>query len=310
MRVSVIIPYYKRGEVFERGLDTVLAQEYEDREVIVVDNHSEDGLKKRIEARQAGIKLIELPENRGACAARNAGIRAASGDVLAIIDDDVGFMSPFELTKLVKVIESRPDVHIVAFQICDPATGELRLRDWCHPRNWKEFGQAEFETDHFGEGASALRREVFERAGVYYEPLFYGAEGLDMELRVLDHGFKILYAPQVRIWHCVSERARTNHRQCYYFTRNYIWMAYKNYPWWAGARFLAFKLAMMLYLTVRLGCYGSFLRGVWDGVTGLKRIRADRTPISSSTLRRWSDLEKGRPGLIVRLARHRSRPQL
>ncbi|MGH7249269.1 MAG: glycosyltransferase family 2 protein, partial [Pseudomonadota bacterium] len=86
MRVSVIIPYYQRGEVFERGLDTVLAQEHPDREIIVVDNHSEDGLRQRIEAREAGIKLIELPENSGACAARNAGIRAASGDILAIID--------------------------------------------------------------------------------------------------------------------------------------------------------------------------------------------------------------------------------
>lgn len=310
MRVSVIIPYYKRGEVFERGLDTVMNQEHQDREVIVVDNHSEDGLRERLEARQAGIKLIQLPENRGACAARNAGIRAASGDVLAIIDDDVGFVSPFELTKLVKVFDSRPDVHVIAFQICDPATGELRLRDWCHPRNWKEFGQTEFETDHFGEGASALRREVFSKAGLYYEPLFYGAEGLDMELRVLDQGFKILYTPQVRIWHRVSEKARTNERQSYYFTRNYVWMAYKNYPWWAGARFLAFKLAMMLYLAVRLGSYRSYLRGLWDGVKGLKRIRADRKPISRATLKRWVDLERGRPGLVVRLARHRNRPQL
>src|SRR5882672_1628819 len=98
MRVSVIIPYYKRGEVFEQALDTVLCQEYSDREIIVVDDHSDDDLRTRIESRQAAIKLIELPENRGACAARNAGIRAASGDILAIIDDDAGFMSPFELT--------------------------------------------------------------------------------------------------------------------------------------------------------------------------------------------------------------------
>jgi GT2 family glycosyltransferase len=308
MMVSVIIPYYKRGEVFERGLDTVLKQEYPDREVIVVDDHSNDGLRERLERRQAGIKLIELPNNQGACAARNAGIRAASGDILAIIDDDVGFMSPRELTKLVKVFETRPDVHVVAFQICDPDSGELRLRDWCHPRNWKQFAQVEFETSHFGEGSSALRREVFSKAGLYYEPLFYGAEGLDMELRVLDQGFKILYTPRVSIWHCVSDKARTNHRQAYYFTRNYVWMAYKNYPLWAGMRFLAFKLAMMLYLSVRLGCYRSFVRGVWDGVRGLKRVA--RKPITRTTLKRWLNLEKERPGLLVRLARHRNGPQL
>ncbi|HEU5335897.1 MAG TPA: glycosyltransferase family A protein, partial [Terriglobales bacterium] len=93
-RVSVIIPYYKRGEVFDRALDTILAQQYPNREIIVVDDNSQDDLKERIAARQAEITLIQQPRNQGACAARNAGIRAASGDIIVIVDDDVGFMSP------------------------------------------------------------------------------------------------------------------------------------------------------------------------------------------------------------------------
>lgn len=309
-RVSVIIPYYKRGEIFERGLDTVLSQEYENKEIIVVDNHSQDDVRQRILARNAGIKFIELTENSGACAARNAGARAASGDILVILDDDAGFLSPLELGRLMKIFNDRSDVHVVAFQVCDPATGELRLRDWCHPRYWKEFAQTEFETDHFGEGASAFRREVFEKTGGYYEQLFYGAEGLDMELRVMDQGFKILYTPEVHVWHQVSTKARTDDRQYYYFTRNYIWMAYKDYPLLRGARFLSFKLAMMFYLTLRVGCYGSFVRGVWDGVRGLRHVHQDRKPISRMTMKHWLDLERGRPGLLTRLARHRARPQL
>src|SRR5215472_13528188 len=182
-RVSVIIPYYKRGEIFERGLDSVLSQDYENKEIIVVDNHSEDDLKHRILARQVDIKLIELPENGGACIARNVGVSSALGDILVILDDDAGFLSPTELSKLVKIFDHQPDVHVVAFQVCEPDTRELCLRDWCNPRYWKEFAQTEFETDHFGEGASAFRREVFEKTGGYYEKLFYGAEGLDMELR-------------------------------------------------------------------------------------------------------------------------------
>lgn len=308
--VSVIIPYYRRGEVFDRGLDTVLAQDYDNKEIIVVDDHSQDDVKQRILARSAKIKLIELEENGGACAARNAGARAASGDVLVILDDDAGFLSSSEITKLANIFNRRPDTHVIAFQVCDPRTGELCLRDWCHPRYWKDFSETEFETDHFGEGASAFRREVFEKTGGYYERLFYGAEGLDMELRVMDQGFKILYTPEIRVWHQVSSQSRTNHRQYYYFTRNFVWMAYKDYPVWAGARFLSFKLAMMLYLTVRVGCYGSFLRGLWDGVAGLPRIHQDRRPISRHTMRRWQNFEKERPGILVRLARHKKAPQL
>lgn len=306
----MIIPYFKRGEIFEQCLDTVLEQEYSNREIIVVDNHSEDGLKERICSRHADIRLIELPENNGACAARNAGFRTASGDILVILDDDAGFLSRFELTKLVQIFHKRRDVHVVAFQVCDPATGKLQLRDWCHPRYWKDYSQTEFETDHFGEGASALRREVIEKAGGYYEPLFYGAEGLDMELRVMDQGYNIMYTPEVRVWHGVSGASRTSDRQFYFFTRNYIWMSYKNYPLGAGARFLSFKLAMLFYLTIRAGCYRSFFRGVWDGFKGLRRIHRDRRPISRPTMKRWLNLERGRPGIFIRLARHRASPQL
>ena len=119
-----------------------------------------------------------------------------------------------------------------------------------------------------------------------------------MELRVMDQGFKIIYTPEVRIWHQVSANARTNHRQYYYFTRNYIWMAYRDYPLLRGARFLSFKLAMMFYLTLRAGCYPSFARGLWDGLTGLRGIHKDRKPISRATMNHWLNLEKGRPGLL------------
>jgi GT2 family glycosyltransferase len=309
-RVSVIIPYFKRGDVFQRCLDSVLSQDYGQKEIIVVDNHSEDDVRERIAKFGAAVTLIELPENGGACAARNAGARAASGDILVILDDDAGFLSATELRKLVELFRSRRDVDVVAFQVCDPVSGELCLRDWCHPRYWKDFAQIEFETDHFGEGASAFRREVFEKTGGYYEALFYGAEGLDMELRVMDQGFKIIYSPEIRVWHQVSGQSRTNHRQYYYFTRNFIWMAYKDYPLWAGARFLSFKLAMMLYLTIRSGSYGSFARGLWDGAAGLARVHRDRRPIRRETMKRWLSFERGRPGLLTRLARHRARPQL
>jgi GT2 family glycosyltransferase len=308
--VSVIIPYFKRGEIFDRALDTVLSQKYENKEVIIVDNHSEDDVKERILARQAPIKLIELSENYGPCTARNTGAGAATGDILVFLEDDVGFLSPLELDKLVKLFEVRPDVTVVDFRVCNPTTGELSLRDWCHPRYWKEFAQTEFETSYLTEGACAFRREVFKEAGGYYEQLFFGAEAADFEPRIMDKGYKIMYTPDICVWHQVSQKTRTNERQYYYFTRNFIWLAYKNYPSWAAVRFLSFKLAMMLYLTVRAGSCRPFLRGLWDGFSGLRRIHQDRKPISQATMKRWLNLERGRPGLFTRLARHRARPQL
>lgn len=308
--VSVIILNYKRLEAFKLALDSVLQQEYPNREIIVVDNHSEEDIESLVRNRDASIKLIQLPTNRGSCGGRNAGIREARGDILITLDNDVNFSSPFELTKVVNTFKQRPDIHVLAFQVCDAETGELRLREWCHPRSWKKFGQSEFETHFFGEGAVAFRRQVFQTCGLYYEPFFIGCEGYDLALRILNHGFRILYAPRIRVHHLMSPETRRPDRAYYIYTRNYLWITYKDYPLVAGLRFLLPKLAMMLYFAVRERCPGAFLRGLRDGVLGLAEIGSNRSPISKSTIKYLAELEKWRPGLFFRLARHKLKPLL
>jgi len=308
--VSVIILYYKRATTILETLDSVARQDYPNREVILVDNHSEDNLKELIAPYHSAIRLIELSANSGATGGRNAGIRAAHGEILVFLDDDMSFLSDSELTSIVEMFDRRPNVHVLALKVCDPDTGELRLREWCHPRSWEQFSETEFETHYFCEGASALRRTVFDACGLYYEPLFFGAEGHDLAVRVLDRAFRMLYCPQLRIGHRAAQEGRTLERQYYSYTRNFIWMAYKDYHVLDGIRFLVPMLLMMFYFTVRSGAYGAFFRGISHGFSGLKQIHADRTPISKETVKYYAKLEEWRPGVLVRLRRHRAEPQL
>lgn len=308
--VSVIILYCKRRETIQETIESAVGQDYPHREIIVVDNHSQDDLSQVIERRGYAVSLIGLPQNLGACAGRNAGIRAARGDILVFLDDDVSFRSASDLRKTVEAFNQHPYIHVLAFQVCDPETGELRLREWCHPRHWKEFGESEFETHYFGEGACAFRREVFDVAGLYYEALFIAGEGHDLAVRLLDHGFRIMYCPRVRVGHHAANEGRAADRQYYYLTRNFIWMAYKDYDFFNGLRFGLVKLLMMLYFTLRSGLYGPFLRGVWHGFTGLPLIRSDRMPVRKDTVKYWAALEKRRPSLVSRFAKHRTAPQL
>lgn len=308
--VTVVILYYKRSSTIRETIHSVIRQDYPYREIILVDNHSQDDLKSVIEPFRSEIRLIELPENLGACGGRNAGIRAARGQILIFLDDDMSFSTSEELTKIVEAFARRSGIDVLAFRICDPDTGQLRLREWCHPRSWKDFATSEFETHWFCEGAAAFRRKVFEQSGLYYEPLFYGAEGHDLAIRILDHGFKMLYYPSVSVGHRAANEGRSSGRQYYTFTRAFIWMAYKDYRLLDGLRFLIPKMLMMVYFTVRTGSYSAFLKGIGDGLKGLQRIRRDRTPASRHTLKYWYELERWRPGLVARLARHRTAPQL
>lgn len=308
--VSVIILYYKRAETIRETLDSVLQQDFPHFEVIVVDNHSEDGLAELIHSQYPQCRCIELPKNAGACAGRNAGLRAAVGQFLVFLEDDVSFSSPCELSKMMTAWRVHPEVQVLAFQVCDPDTGKLRLREWCHPRYWRDFSESEFETWWFGEGAVAFRRRVFDVCGLYYEPLFYGAEGDDLVIRLFNEGFRILHTPHVRVGHRASEQGRSSERQYYYFTRNYFWIAYKDFRFFDALTYLLPKLMMMSYFTLRTKAFRPFLRGMRDGIIGLNSVRNHRTPATPAALAYLRDLGKWRPNLFVRLARHKIAPQL
>jgi hypothetical protein len=75
-------------------------------------------------------------------------------------------------------------------------------------------------------------------------------------------------------------------------------------------RFLIPKLAMMAFFSIRVGNTKAFFRGLKEGITGLKQIRGKRTPIKTSTVRYLASLDEMRPNWRIRLARHRTSPQI
>ena len=308
--VSVVILNYKRRDALRRVLDSVRMQEYSNRQIILVDNNSGDEIRPFIENNAPEVELIELPDNRGACGGRNAGIERARGQIVVTLDNDIFLESAFELTRVVNAFRSRPDIHILAFFLGEADTGAVRSREWCHPRSIADFSSTEFETNYFVEGAAAYRREVFEAVGKYYEPIFLGNEGHDLALRALDRGFRILYAPKVRARHLMSSDTRSSERTIYIYTRNYIWISYKDFAFLQGVRFLVPKLAMMLYFSLRVRHLPAFFRGIKDGLKGLALISSERTPISPTTASYIAELDSHRPAWRVRLARHRTGPQV
>ena len=91
MTVSIIIPVYNSGPWLGRCLDSVIAQSYRDFECICIDDCSVDDsarILERFAERDPRIRIIRFPENRGVCAARNAGIDSARGDYVYFIDSD------------------------------------------------------------------------------------------------------------------------------------------------------------------------------------------------------------------------------
>jgi len=85
--VSVIIPTYNRAWVLKEAIDSVLAQDFRDFELIVVDDGSTDNTPQILESYSQDLMVIWQP-NKGVSAARNRGIAAAAGRLIAFLDSD------------------------------------------------------------------------------------------------------------------------------------------------------------------------------------------------------------------------------
>jgi glycosyltransferase involved in cell wall biosynthesis len=112
-RVSVILPTYNRAQFIERAIDSVFAQTYQDFELIIVDDGSTDHTPDIVRSYSDDrIRYLNLVRNKGAAAARNAGIRHAKGIFLAFQDSDDEWL-PDKLRKQVDVMNTDPQLCVV-----------------------------------------------------------------------------------------------------------------------------------------------------------------------------------------------------
>ena len=112
-RVSVVIPTYQRKALVAEAIESALAQPWPDLEVVVVDDGSTDGTVEALTARFGADPRVRVlrKENGGTASARNAGLEAATGTYVALLDSDDLFL-PGHLEALVPPLEAAPTVDL------------------------------------------------------------------------------------------------------------------------------------------------------------------------------------------------------
>lgn len=133
--VSVIVPTYNRPERLVRSLESIAEQTYDELEIVVVDDASETPAAEAIEPLRDDfpyeLVVIRHDENQGANAARNTGIREASGEFLAFLDDDDEW-APSKVRRQVAAFQrASDDVGLVytALRLVDDDGGVIRTTD-------------------------------------------------------------------------------------------------------------------------------------------------------------------------------------
>jgi glycosyltransferase involved in cell wall biosynthesis len=116
-----------------RTLDAVLKQDVPNLQVIVVDNASPDGTVDFVRERYPGVELLALSDNVG-IRGRNEGFRAARGDVIVSLDDDIELDDAGALRRIRDRFAALPDLGAVSLRICDDPHGtESAPAHWWHP---------------------------------------------------------------------------------------------------------------------------------------------------------------------------------
>lgn len=131
--VSTIIPTFNRRGYVVEAIESALAQSYRPIEVIVIDDGSTDGTAAALAHFGSQIRYIWQP-NQGTSVARNHGITASRGELLAFVDSDA-LWEPDKLTLQVAALTNNPEAHAVLGRLRQFYSPELSAEDrsrlWC-----------------------------------------------------------------------------------------------------------------------------------------------------------------------------------
>jgi glycosyltransferase involved in cell wall biosynthesis len=179
--ISVVIPTHNRRVLLARALDSVRAQTRHADEILVVDDGSSDGTDRLVAEKYPEVRLL-VQENRGVSAARNAGIRAAQGELIAFLDSDDEWL-PRKLQRQLEAMETSP-----SSPLCH--TNEIWIRNGRRVNPMKKhqkFGGWIFEKALplcvISPSSVVAERSLFDDVGLFDESL-PACEDYDLWLRV------------------------------------------------------------------------------------------------------------------------------
>ena len=227
IRLSLVIATYNRAEQLLATLRSVALQSAsaEVWECIVVDNRSVDDTAERVRTFIAAHPQLNIrycyEAQQGLSYARNAGIEAAQGDIVAFIDDDERIVEEF-VEAYINLFDTHPDAMAAGGRIiAEYPTGRPRWmsRYTVQPiANPMDFGPEvrPFPLSRIpGGGNMAMRRELFKRVGVFNTSLgrtgkrLIGGEESELFERIRREGMACYYVPRAVMYHVIPDEKLT-----------------------------------------------------------------------------------------------------
>lgn len=226
MKLSIVIISFNTKQIILDCLKSIYATAADlDLKVIVIDNASTDGSAPAIATQFPQVKLIKNSRNLGFTKANNQGIRASRGEYIMLLNSDT-LVKPRAIQKLIKFMDSHPQVGIAAPQLLNP-DGLIQPNGGYLPRlsniiawilfvddlpfikPWFWSYQLRYlpkfqQTRNFGwlQGAAlVLRRSMLDQIDLLDEQIFMYAEDVELCYRARKSGWQVMLLPQAQVIH-------------------------------------------------------------------------------------------------------------
>jgi GT2 family glycosyltransferase len=236
---SVIVPSFNGAHLLPACLESLAAQSHPNLEVIVADGASTDGTSELLDYRYPTVRLIRLRRNLGFTGNVNAGLRAARGEVLCLLNNDAQADDDW-VGACVESLALHTEIGSVASKVlyADGRTinsaGDLFHRDGA-PR---QRGNGELDgpqwsvsANVFGAsgGAAAFRRAMLEDVGLLDERFFMYLEDVDLAFRSQLRGWSCRYEPAAHVRH-LGGASGGGKLESFYNGRNLIRLLARDIP--------------------------------------------------------------------------------
>ncbi|MCM4154700.1 glycosyltransferase [Gramella sp. AN32] len=218
-KVSIIIPCYNDHEFIEKSVNSAIVQSYPNKEVIVVDDGSNNKTKAVLKKLESKIDHLITQDNLGVSSARNRGIKSSSGKYILNLDSDDYFESEF-CERAVTEFQKDQDIEIVT---C--------FANWF--RNEKEYklfkprggGLKNILVNNVAMGSSMFLKERWQDVGGYDETMVDGYEDWEFYIRLLKDGGKAMVIPEILFNYRNKVKSRNdNANSLKYELRQYIYL--------------------------------------------------------------------------------------
>lgn len=229
--VSIIIPVWNKLELTMQCLTAIAKNtEYEDYEVIIIDNASSDGTKDFLKTLDGDIKIITNEENLGFAKASNQGAKIASGEYLVFLNNDTIPQKSW-LTNLVKTIQSSKKIGIVGSKLFYP--DDTIQHCGASMRYDKKFFRHQYKYLHKNHPLVNYKRKLdavtaacfitpkslFYNLNYFDEKYLNGCEDMDYCTSVRENGHEIIYEPKSELYHLESQTPRMSNKDQDNFNR-------------------------------------------------------------------------------------------